>query len=94
MVTMIAARLHAYGSPMTLDRIDVPEPRGTDVLVEVKACGVVPNLARVISNFFGTQTPDLKVMPRFPRSLGSIQPELSPRSAIRCWRFVRASAST
>ena len=70
MVTMIAARLHAYGSPMTLDRIDVPEPRGTDVLVEVKACGVVPNLARVISNFFGTQTPDLKVMPPLPAIFG------------------------
>ncbi len=70
MVTMIAARLHAYGSPMTLDRIDVPEPRGTDVLVEVKACGVVPNLARVISNFFGTQTPDLKVMPALPAIFG------------------------
>lgn len=70
MATMIAARLHAYGSPMTLDRIDVPEPRGTDVLVEVKACGVVPNLARVISNFFGTQTPDLKVMPPLPAIFG------------------------
>ena len=46
MNTMIAARLHAYGAPMTLDRIPVPEPRPTDVLVEVKACGVVPNLAR------------------------------------------------
>ena len=53
MATMIAARLHAYGAPMTLDRIAVPEPRPTDVLVEVKACGVVPNLARVVSNFFG-----------------------------------------
>jgi NADPH:quinone reductase-like Zn-dependent oxidoreductase len=57
MATMIAARLHAYGSPMTLDRIEVPEPRPTDVLVEVKACGVVPNLARVVSNFFGSLTP-------------------------------------
>ena len=44
MPTMIAARLHEYGKPMTLDRIEVPEPRPTDVLVEVKACGVVPNL--------------------------------------------------
>ena len=51
MTTMIAARLHAYGQPMTLDRIDVPEPRPTDVLVEVKACGVVPNLARVVEQF-------------------------------------------
>ncbi|MGH6672273.1 MAG: alcohol dehydrogenase catalytic domain-containing protein [Xanthobacteraceae bacterium] len=70
MSSMIAARLHAYGEPMTLDRIDVPELRPTDVLVEVKACGVVPNLARVISNFFGTLTPDNKMMPPLPAIFG------------------------
>jgi D-arabinose 1-dehydrogenase-like Zn-dependent alcohol dehydrogenase len=70
MNTMIAARLHAYGAPMTLDRIEVPEPRANDVLVEVKACGVVPNLARVIGNFFGTQVPDLKIMPALPAIFG------------------------
>lgn len=70
MPTMIAARLHAYGQPMTLDRIEVPEPRPTDVLVEVKACGVVPNLARVVSNFFGTLTPDNKMMPPLPAIFG------------------------
>ena len=70
MATMIAARLHAYGKPMTLDRIDVPEPRPTDVLVEVKACGVVPNLARVVSNFFGSLTPDNKLMPPLPAIFG------------------------
>ena len=70
MATMTAARLHAYGSPMTLDRIDVPEPRPTDVLVEVKACGVVPNLARVVSNFFGSLTPDNKMMPPLPAIFG------------------------
>ena len=70
MATMIAARLHAYGAPMTLDRIEVPEPRPTDVLVEVKACGVVPNLARVVSNFFGTLTPDNKMMPPLPAIFG------------------------
>ena len=70
MTTMIAARLHAYGAAMTLDRIDVPQPRPTDVLVEVKACGVVPNLVRVIGNFFGTQVPDLKIMPPLPAIFG------------------------
>ncbi len=70
MTTMIAARLHAYGQPMTLDRIEVPEPRPTDVLVEVKACGVVPNLARVVSNFFGKLTPDNKMMPPLPAIFG------------------------
>jgi D-arabinose 1-dehydrogenase-like Zn-dependent alcohol dehydrogenase len=70
MSTMIAARLHAFGAPMTLDRIPMPEPRPGDVLVEVKACGIVPNLARVVSNFFGTQTPDLKAMPPLPAIFG------------------------
>ena len=70
MTTMIAARLHAYGAPMTLDRVEVPTPRPTDVLVEVKACGVVPNLARVISNFFGKLTPDNKLMPPLPAIFG------------------------
>jgi D-arabinose 1-dehydrogenase-like Zn-dependent alcohol dehydrogenase len=70
MPTMIAARLHAYGAPMTLDHIEVPEPRPTDVLVEVKACGVVPNLTRVVSNFFGALTPDNKMMPPLPAIFG------------------------
>src|ERR1700736_6420099 len=58
MPTMIAARLHAYGEPMRLDRIEIPRLRPTDVLVEVKACGIVPNLQRVISNFFATTSPE------------------------------------
>ena len=70
MNTMIAARLHAYDAPMTLDRIEVPRPRPLDVLVEVKACGVVPNLARVVSNFFGKLTPDNKLMPPLPAIFG------------------------
>jgi len=70
MTTMIAARLHSFGAPMTLDRIPVPEPRPTDVLVEVKACGIVPNLQRVIANFFATKTPDLKTMPPLPAIFG------------------------
>jgi alcohol dehydrogenase len=67
---MIAARLHDYGKPMTLDRIPVPEPRPTDVLVEVKACGVVPNMTRVVQNFFGSKVPDLKIMPPLPAIFG------------------------
>src|SRR5438552_17244887 len=68
--TMIAARLHQYGEPMTLDRIPIPEPRPTDVLVEVKACGIVPNLVRVVSNFYGSQGPDPKLMPPLPAIFG------------------------
>ncbi|MEU6548979.1 alcohol dehydrogenase catalytic domain-containing protein [Streptomyces sp. NPDC046915] len=48
---MLAARLHALGEPMSVDTIDVPTPRPTDVLVRVKACGIVPNMANVINNW-------------------------------------------
>ena len=44
---MRAARLHQPGEPMVIDRIPKPTPRPTDVLVQVKACGVVPNLVNV-----------------------------------------------
>lgn len=48
---MRAARLHNIGEPMTIDTLDIPEPRPTDVLVQVKACGIVPNMANVINNW-------------------------------------------
>ena len=70
MDTMLAARLHDYGSPLRIDRIPVPEPRPTEVLVRVMACGVVPNLQRVIGNFFATGTPDNKAMPDLPATFG------------------------
>lgn len=66
--TMLAARLHALNEPMTIDRIPVPKPRPTDVLVEVKACGIVPNMANVINNWpswFPHQP-----LPKFPAIFG------------------------
>lgn len=51
--TMRAARLHKIGEPLQIDEIDVPTPRPTDVLVEVKACGIVPNLGNVLNHMFG-----------------------------------------
>jgi alcohol dehydrogenase len=48
---MLAARLHAFGEPMVLERIPKPAPRHTDVLVKVAACGVVPNLRNVLSRW-------------------------------------------
>lgn len=46
--TMRAARMHAVGQPLSIDTVDVPTPRSTDVLVEVRACGIVPNLGNVL----------------------------------------------
>ena len=49
--TMLAARLHAVGQPMSLDTIPTPRPGPTDILLQVKACGVVPNLRNVLDNW-------------------------------------------
>ena len=73
MTTMIAARVHKQGEPMRLDRIPVPEPRSTDVLVEVKACGIVPNLVRVIANVFGSQAIRLEI-PAAPPAIFGLDP--------------------
>jgi D-arabinose 1-dehydrogenase-like Zn-dependent alcohol dehydrogenase len=43
--------MHVRGEPLTIDQLPVPAPRPTDVLVEVKACGIVPNLGNVLNKF-------------------------------------------
>jgi alcohol dehydrogenase len=48
---MRAARLHRVGEPMVIDEVERPRATGTDVVVEVKACGMVPNLANVLANW-------------------------------------------
>lgn len=48
---MRAARLHAIGDPFQVDTIPIPELRATDVLIEVKAAGVVPNLRNVVTSY-------------------------------------------
>lgn len=49
--TMRAARLHAINTPMVIEEVERPVARGTDIVVEVKACGMVPNLANVLNNW-------------------------------------------
>jgi alcohol dehydrogenase len=68
MKTMLAARLHDYGGEMQLERVAVPAPRPTDVLIEVKACGVVPNLRNVLAHWRGW-FPELP-LPRLPAIFG------------------------
>lgn len=48
---MRAARLHTEGKPFQVDSVPVPDVRPTDVLVEVKAAGVVPNLRNVVTHY-------------------------------------------
>lgn len=51
MQTMLAARLHAIGEPMSLESVSMPAPRANDVVVQVKACNVVPNLKNVLATY-------------------------------------------
>ncbi len=48
---MEAARLHQIGTHFSIDDIARPEPRANDVLVQVKACGVIPNMKNVMSHY-------------------------------------------
>lgn len=48
---MRAARLHEVGKPMTIDMVERPVAIGTDVVVQVQGCGMVPNLANVLANW-------------------------------------------
>ncbi|MFD2055781.1 alcohol dehydrogenase catalytic domain-containing protein [Mesorhizobium calcicola] len=50
-IMMRAARLHAVNEPMRVEEVEKPVAAGTDVVVEVKACGMVPNLANVLNNW-------------------------------------------
>jgi D-arabinose 1-dehydrogenase-like Zn-dependent alcohol dehydrogenase len=61
--TMRAARLHTVGEPMRIDQVPRPVATGTDVVVEVKACGMVPNLANVLANW-ETWYPQMPMPPR------------------------------
>jgi len=65
---MRAARMHTVGEPLTIDELEIPTPRPTDVLVEVKACGIVPNLGNVLNNI-GVWFPHLS-LPELPAIFG------------------------
>jgi alcohol dehydrogenase len=50
--SMQAARVHAAGGRFQVDRLPVPQLlRPTDVVIDVKAAGVVPNLRNVMSHY-------------------------------------------
>lgn len=51
MKKMRAARLHEVGQPFSIDEIEVPEPTGNDVVIRVRSCGIVPNLANVVTHY-------------------------------------------
>ncbi|HEX6354159.1 alcohol dehydrogenase catalytic domain-containing protein [Actinophytocola sp.] len=60
---MRAARLHAVGDKMLVEDVPRPSAAGTDVVVAVKGCGMVPNLANVLANW-ETWYPQMPLPPR------------------------------
>lgn len=58
-VKMRAARLHVPGEPMRIDTVDRPVLQASDVLVQVKACGVIPNMNAVYSGSLWNRLPPL-----------------------------------
>lgn len=65
---MRAARMHECGQPMELEQVPVPAIRPTDVLVKVEACGIVPNLHNILTNWT-TWFPQLP-LPKLPAIFG------------------------
>jgi D-arabinose 1-dehydrogenase-like Zn-dependent alcohol dehydrogenase len=60
---MRAARLHEVGEKMVIENVERPTAVGTDVVVAVKGCGMVPNLANVLANW-ETWYPQMPLPPR------------------------------
>jgi alcohol dehydrogenase len=59
---MKVARMHDVGDDLRLETVDTPVPGDTDVLVRVRSCGIVPNLANILANWT-TWFPDLPLPP-------------------------------
>jgi D-arabinose 1-dehydrogenase-like Zn-dependent alcohol dehydrogenase len=68
MNTMRVARMHKIGAPLQIDTLPVPEPVPTDVLVQVKACNLVPNLKNVLTHW-PEWHPEMP-LPELPASFG------------------------
>ncbi len=56
---MRAARLHKPGEPLAIEQVAVPEPGPRDVLIAVKACGVIPNMNAIFSGTLWNRLPPL-----------------------------------
>ncbi len=66
--TMRAARMYSSDQPMVVENVPIPSIRPTEVLVKVKACGIVPNLHNILTNWT-TWFPELP-LPQLPAIFG------------------------
>lgn len=60
---MKAARLHAYGQPLVLDELPMPQPAPGQVVIRVGGAGFCHSDIHVIDG-------ELKILPRMPLTLG------------------------
>lgn len=51
MTMMQAARLHEIGSDFVIEDVERPTPGERDVIIQIKACNLVPNLKNVITSY-------------------------------------------
>ena len=49
--TMKAARMHEVGAALVVEDLPTPVPGSMDVVVRVRSCGIVPNLANILKNW-------------------------------------------
>lgn len=68
MATMTAARLHKVGAEMVIEQVPMPTAGASDIVVEVKACNLVPNLHNILANW-QSWFPALP-LPRLPAIFG------------------------
>lgn len=66
--TMKAARMHEVGGQMIVEDVAVPQLRPHDVIVRVRSCGIVPNLANILKNWT-TWFPE-RPLPPLPAAFG------------------------
>jgi len=62
--SMRSARLHEAGQPLRIDTVETPVPRPRDVLVRVKACGIIPNMNAIFSG---------RLWNHLPKALAEVQ---------------------
>ena len=68
MNTMRVARLHAPGQDMVQDDVPLPVPASGDALIQVAACGLVPNMGQILARVAGRD--GYPRLPRLPASFG------------------------
>ena len=68
MATMRVARLHTPGQRMVLEDVPLPEPGIGDAVVEVEACGLVPNIGQILARVAARASYPL--LPHLPSGFG------------------------